>query len=50
MPEKKKIPKITHGPVPKRIKVDGKWEEAIKRSLEKKKPPDGWPKYDDKDG
>jgi hypothetical protein len=44
MPKQPKIPTMTRGPEPKRLKVDGKWEDAIKKSLEKKKPPDGWPK------
>jgi hypothetical protein len=32
------------GPKPEVLKIDGDWQEAIKRSLEKKKPADGWPK------
>jgi len=26
------------------LKVDMDWEKAIEKSLEKKKPPEGWPK------
>ncbi|MCH8150798.1 MAG: hypothetical protein IH830_00310 [Planctomycetes bacterium] len=33
------------GPKPKRLKAEGAdWEEAIKHSLRKSKPKDGWPK------
>jgi hypothetical protein len=36
--------KITPGPKPEVLKIDGDWQNAIKESLEKKKPPEGWPK------
>jgi len=26
------------------LKIDGNWQEAVKKSLTKKKPPEGWPK------
>jgi len=26
------------------LKIDCDWEEAVKKSLEKKKPAEGWPK------
>lgn len=32
------------GPKPDLLKIEGDWEEAVKKSLEKKKPEDGWPK------
>ena len=32
------------GPKPDVLKIDGGWKEAMKRSLQKKKPPEGWPK------
>jgi hypothetical protein len=32
------------GPKPELLKVDSDWEEAVKKSLEKKKPAEGWPK------
>jgi hypothetical protein len=32
------------GPKPDLLKIDTGWEEAVKKSLEKKKPADGWPK------
>jgi hypothetical protein len=32
------------GPKPDTIKIEGNWKEAVKRSLEKKKPKEGWPK------
>jgi hypothetical protein len=32
------------GPEPERLKIEGDWEEAVKRTLAKKRPPDGWPR------
>jgi hypothetical protein len=32
------------GPKPDLLKIEGDWEEAVKKSLEKEKPPEGWPK------
>lgn len=32
------------GPDPSRVKIDGDWEEAVKRALGKKRPPEGWPR------
>jgi hypothetical protein len=32
------------GPEPDLLKIDIGWEEAIRKSLEKKKPANGWPK------
>ena len=32
------------GPQPELLKIDRNWQDAIKKSLEKKKPKDGWPK------
>ncbi len=32
------------GPKPDTLKVEGNWEDAMKKSLEKKKPAAGWPK------
>jgi len=43
MPDKKPA-KIVPGPKPDRLKIEGDWKDAIKTSLGKKKPPDGWPK------
>jgi hypothetical protein len=34
----------TPGPKPGTLKIDGSWKDAIKKSLEKKKPAEGWPK------
>lgn len=36
-------PKRT-GPEPDRVKIEGDWEEAVKRALGKKRPPEGWPR------
>ncbi len=41
-PAKKKRAKP--GPKEDRVKIEGDWKEAIKKSLEKKKPAEGWPK------
>lgn len=32
------------GPEPERLKINMDWKEAIKMSLQKKKPAGGWPK------
>lgn len=31
------------GPKPDTLKIEGDWQEAMKRSLLKKKPAEGWP-------
>jgi hypothetical protein len=31
------------GPTPDRVKVSGDWTDAIKKALEKPRPPQGWP-------
>jgi hypothetical protein len=42
--KKAKKSKSTPGPRPDRLKLKGPWEEAVRKSLQKKKPPEGWPK------
>jgi len=37
-------PSAKPGPKPERLKIEGDWRQAIKKSLAKKKPPEGWPK------
>ena len=32
------------GPKPETLKLEGNWERAVKKSLSKKKPANGWPK------
>lgn len=32
------------GPKPEVLKIDMDWQDAIKLAMQKKKPPDGWPK------
>jgi hypothetical protein len=32
------------GPVPETLKIEGDWKDAMKKSLDKKKPAGGWPK------
>jgi hypothetical protein len=43
MPKKKTTPE-TPGPKPDLLKIEGKWQDAVKKSFEKKKPAEGWPK------
>jgi len=40
----KKKPSIPRGPKPDLLKIDGDWQDAVKKSLAKKKPVTGWPK------
>lgn len=40
--DKKKKP----GPDPDHLKLEGDWEDAMKKALEKKRPKEGWPKPD----
>lgn len=44
--KRKRISKkrATPGPKAEVLKVEGNWREAVKKSLLKKKPKDGWPK------
>lgn len=37
------VGKMKPGSEPERLKIDVDWEEAIKRALAKKRPPEGWP-------
>jgi len=32
------------GPKPDVLKIKGNWQAAVKKSLQKKKPAEGWPK------
>ena len=41
MPKK---PEAKHGPKPDVLKIDGDWQEAVRRSFQAKKPAGGWPK------
>ena len=41
---KKRTPGATPGPKPDVLKINGDWQDALKRSLTKKKPAGGWPK------
>jgi hypothetical protein len=40
----KKRLKAKTGPKPDTLKIEGKWQDAVKKSLGKKKPISGWPK------
>jgi hypothetical protein len=45
MPKKLPKPKPSKtGPKPDTLKLEGNWEDAMKKSLAKKKPATGWPK------
>jgi len=37
------------GPEPERLKIDGDWKDAVKKALNKPKPPAGWPDPLDQD-
>jgi hypothetical protein len=37
-------PRETPGPKPDILRIEGDWQDAIKKSLQKKKPAKGWPK------
>jgi hypothetical protein len=37
-------PTAKTGPKPDMLKLSGNWKQAVKKSLTKKKPPEGWPK------
>lgn len=40
--EKQGLEEKTSGPKPKILKIEGDWEEAVKKSLKKKRPSSGW--------
>lgn len=42
--KEKKPALVSPGPKPEVLKIDGDWRDAVKKSLEKKKPPEGWPR------
>lgn len=42
--EPEKLTVHAPGPKAERLKIEGDWQEAVKKSLAKKKPPGGWPK------
>jgi len=37
-------PRSAPGPKADRLKLKGPWQAAVRKSFEKKKPPEGWPK------
>jgi hypothetical protein len=41
---KKQNPKP--GPKPDQLKIEGNWEDAVKKAVNKEKPEGGWPKED----
>jgi hypothetical protein len=44
VPKRPRKPKSAPGPKPDLLKIRGNWKDAVKQSLQKKKPPEGWPK------
>lgn len=42
--KKRKKPKSPPGLPAERLNIEGDWKDAVKKSLEKKKPKKGWPK------
>lgn len=36
------------GPKPDTVKIEGDWEDAIDKALQKERPKDGWPKAEKK--
>jgi hypothetical protein len=43
-PERVTRPSAKPGPKPDVLKIHGNWQAAMKKSLKKRKPPEGWPK------
>jgi len=43
-PQVSSRPGATPGPKPDLLKLQGSWQGLMKKSLTKKKPPEGWPK------
>lgn len=41
---KKKKASAKRGPKPEMSKIEGDWQDAIKRSFQKQRPTNGWPK------
>ncbi len=35
------------GPEPERLKIDGDWEDAVKKAMGRPKPAEGWPEPED---
>ncbi len=46
MPDKDES-KMKPGPEPDRLNIDGDWEDAMKKAIDKERPEDGWPKHDE---
>jgi hypothetical protein len=44
MPKPKPKAKEKSGPKPDLLKIEGRWQDAVQKSLAKKKPATGWPK------
>jgi hypothetical protein len=44
LPKRQPTRKAKPGPKPQVLKLHGNWKSLMKKSLLKKKPPEGWPK------
>jgi hypothetical protein len=44
MPKQPRKPVKKSGPKPNDLKIEGDWQQAMAKSLNKKKPARGWPK------
>lgn len=44
MEKKPRKTPATRGPKPELFKIEGDWKDAVKKSLQKKRPAAGWPK------
>jgi hypothetical protein len=42
--DSRRAKKATPGPKPELLKIEGDWEDAVKKSLKKKRPEKGWNK------
>jgi len=40
----KRADRAKPGPKPSAVKIEGNWQDAVKRSFQKKRPAAGWPK------
>ncbi len=44
VPNDSKSPKRQPGPEADTLRIEGDWEDAVKKALRKPPPPGGWPK------
>ena len=44
MKESARLKRARPGSKPDTLKIEGDWQDAVKKSIQKKKPAGGWPK------